>query len=386
MFDYVQPDYEYVVENKYNADGIRTSKIVDGVEHKYYLNGSQIVGETWTSEGIEYLLMYVYDETGSPIAIKYRTNEYSANNFDTFFLEKNLQGDIVAIYDETGVKIGEYIYDAWGNFSSVAYVTDEVTGEQTLEEKIVYSYNPFRYRGYYYDTDTSLYYLQSRYYNAQWGRFLNGDALLDIGAVFGTNLFAYCLNNPVMLGDSFGFCAKAWAAGYSGPCPGQGLPGCMDNWPKFREDSTIISAINPQLPPDHPDYIPPKKNGGRKVRNPNGAGWGWPAKDGGVWMPDFDMHGGEGWTIQYPGGGHSHAYPGGGVRNHFESEQSIGKSIIMIFSGAVLTIGLLVDDITGIGAADDPLLVGSVACFAGGLNGVFGKKVCSECGAVKYGY
>lgn len=98
------------------------------------------------------------------------------------------------------------------------------------------------------------------------------------------------------------------------------------------------------------------------------------------------MHGGEGWTIQYPGGGHIQAYPGGGVRNRFESEHSTGDSIIMIFGGALVTAYLIANDFTGVGVADDPLLAGSIACFGGGINGIFGKKVCTECGEVKYGY
>ena len=147
------------------------------------------------------MLMYVYDETGSPIAIKYRTSSYAQNTFDVFFFEKNLQGDIVAIYNSSGTKIGTYTYDAWGNFT----VTTNST--VTLEKLIVSTYNPFRYRGYYYDTDTALYYLQSRYYNAQWGRFLNADGVGCIGAnqdFASFNLFAYCSNNPVMNIDPLG--------------------------------------------------------------------------------------------------------------------------------------------------------------------------------------
>ena len=60
-------------------------------------------------------------------------------------------------------------------------------------------FNPFRYRGYYYDTDTGLYYLQSRYYNPQWGRFLNADGYVSTGTgMIGFNMYAYCNNNPVM--------------------------------------------------------------------------------------------------------------------------------------------------------------------------------------------
>ena len=203
-FEYVNDtdiSYGPTTTYTYNADGIRTSKTVNGVEHLYYLNGSQITAETWTSGGVEYMLMYVYDETGSPIAIKYRTSSYAQNTFDVFFFEKNLQGDIVAIYNSSGTKIGSYTYDAWGNF------TVTINSSVSLERLVVSTYNPFRYRGYYYDTDTSLYYLQSRYYNAQWGRFINADGIQYLGAngdLEGFNLFAYCSNNPVMGADPEG--------------------------------------------------------------------------------------------------------------------------------------------------------------------------------------
>ena len=69
----------------------------------------------------------------------------------------------------------------------------------TIQKQIVRTLNPFRYRGYYYDTDTGLYYLQSRYYNPQWGRFLNADGYVSTGTgMIGFNMYAYCNNNPVM--------------------------------------------------------------------------------------------------------------------------------------------------------------------------------------------
>lgn len=74
------------------------------------------------------------------------------------------------------------------------------------------------------------------------------------------------------------------------------------------------------------------------------------------------------------------------MRNHFQREQSVGQSVILIFVGVVVTIGLIADDFTGFGAADEPLLAESAACFVVGINGIFGKQVCTECGAVKYGY
>ena len=105
-----------------------------------------------------HFLVYLYDESGAPIGLQYRNKTYEKYDFDTYYFEKNLQGDIIAIYTENGTKIGSYTYDAWGN-CTYSYAT----GATTAQKKIVQMFNPFRYRGYYYDYDTGLYYLQSRY-------------------------------------------------------------------------------------------------------------------------------------------------------------------------------------------------------------------------------
>ena len=184
----------------YNADGIRTGKTVYETEYQYILNGTQIIGETWTEYETEHTLFYIYDESGSPLGIQYRTDAYGDGEFTYFFFEKNLQGDIVAVYNANGRKIGSYVYDAWGNFSITTTSTNT-----SLENSIVNSYNPFRYRGYYYDKDLGWYYLQTRYYNPQWGRFVNADGYVSTGTgLLGYNMFAYCNNNPVMNVDPTG--------------------------------------------------------------------------------------------------------------------------------------------------------------------------------------
>ena len=132
------------------------------------------------------------------IPLKYRTSNYASGTFDCFFFEKNLQGDIIGIYNSNGGKICTYTYDAWGNCT-----TTRASGITSLESQIASSYNPFRYRGYYYDTQTGFYYLQSRYYNPEWGRFLNADACL-YSSILGFNMFAYCDNNPVNYIDPYG--------------------------------------------------------------------------------------------------------------------------------------------------------------------------------------
>ena len=115
------------------------------------------------------MLIYIYDAEGTPIGMQYRKTTYAANEFDTYWFEKNLQGDIVAVYSEDGTKLISYTYDAWGNFTT----TYSNGGAATTA-----TYNPFTYRGYYYDTELGLYYLNSRYYDSNTGRFINVDSFL----------------------------------------------------------------------------------------------------------------------------------------------------------------------------------------------------------------
>ena len=176
----------------YNNEGIRTSKTVGSVTHKYYLSGSVILAEQWEDN----LIVYLYDAAGSPIGMMYRTNAYSPNQWDVFWYEKNLQGDIVAIYSDAGTKLATYTYDAWGNHT-VSYTNG---GGSTGAR-----FNPIRYRGYYYDTELAMYYLQSRYYDPNTCRFINADGYVSTGqGILGNNMFAYCSNNPIMHIDPSG--------------------------------------------------------------------------------------------------------------------------------------------------------------------------------------
>lgn len=185
------------VSYQYNENGIRTSKVVNGVETKYYLENSNIVYEKRGNDE----LYYLYNLTGL-IGLKY--------NNDTYYYVKNLQDDIIGILDSSYNQIVSYEYDSWGKILSVK----DQEGNEIVNPTNIGIINPFRYRSYYYDNETGFYYLNSRYYNPEWCRFINADSI--IGAnwdIFGYNLYAYVSNNPVNNSDTSGrFFKKAWNA------------------------------------------------------------------------------------------------------------------------------------------------------------------------------
>ena len=128
----------------------------------------------------------------------------SASKFYTFWFERNLQGDIVAVYNEDGVKVCTYTYDAWGSVST--------TWINSLATNLYAVYNPFKYRGYYHDIETGFYYVSSRYYDLSVGRWINADGYVSTGqGVLGNNMFAYCGNTPINRVDHTGqFWIEIW--------------------------------------------------------------------------------------------------------------------------------------------------------------------------------
>ena len=159
------------------------------VTHEYLTLNGKVARETIrTNNTLTAVLDFVYDDAGRPFALRYSTN---GTSFQTYYYVLNLQGDVVKlIHYIPGFEyesVATYEYDAWGNVSSSGRLAE---------------INPLRYRGYYYDNETGFYYLQSRYYDPANRRFINADLLASTGQGFtGTNMFAYCVNNPVVLGD-----------------------------------------------------------------------------------------------------------------------------------------------------------------------------------------
>ena len=180
---------------KYNESGIRTQKATSSMTTDYVLNGTNIVCEK-RSDGK--VLYYYYDESGRPIACRYHLSGTDTNGQYYYYL-KNTRGDIVKIVDSTGSVVAKYNYDAWG----YCFVTGP-NGE-SLTSSHIGRVNPFRYRGYYYDSETYLYYINSRYYDPYIGRFISADGFVSTGQdITGYNLFAYCGNNPVNRKDPTG--------------------------------------------------------------------------------------------------------------------------------------------------------------------------------------
>ncbi|MBP3446405.1 MAG: DNRLRE domain-containing protein [Clostridia bacterium] len=189
----------------YNSSGLRTKKIVNGEENQYFYSGDLLISEY---NGLEYM-NFTYSPSGEPVGFSFYDAEEN-EPLDYYFYFKNIQGDIIGLLDHQGAIYCTYSYDAWGKLLGVY----DRNGNEITNPNHAANRNPLRYRGYYYDDETGLYYLNSRYYNPEWGTFICADDINCIGidgTVLSYNLYSYCGNNPIVRQDTTGY---AWETAF----------------------------------------------------------------------------------------------------------------------------------------------------------------------------
>lgn len=204
MYTYEYDDNGYcTVKNSYymtiNSDGSEELNSPTRTEY-VWSEGKliyQYVGPKKDSASLT--IKYLYDKNGEPYGL-------ITNGTRVFYYLKNAQGDVEEIIQaSSGVSFVEYYYDAWGNMT---YHASSGTPDVMVAAYSLLGNNMITYRGYYYDYNLKMYYLQSRYYCPQWGRFLNADNVRvlepTVGELHGANLFAYCNNDPINRIDPYG--------------------------------------------------------------------------------------------------------------------------------------------------------------------------------------
>ncbi len=181
------------IEYKYNSEGIRTFKKItigeEEYEYEYVLDGNLVLVEFINGNPI----YYTYDANDQLLSMNYNGSEY--------FYVFDLLGNVIGLMNESGQLVVTYTYDAWGNQRVVA-----ANGVENQSPIFIGNINPYRYRGYRYDTETGYYYLQARYYDPEIGRFISIDDANYISddASSSINLYAYAVNNPIMNIDPSG--------------------------------------------------------------------------------------------------------------------------------------------------------------------------------------
>ena len=165
----------------YDNESLRLKKTVNNITTNYYYEARNIIFETTGNNKI----YYIRDNNNKLIGIKYNNTLY--------YYIKNMQEDIIGLTDSNHNLLCSYEYDSWGKLISIK----DNNGSIITETSHIGYINPFRYRSYYYDNETKLYYLNSRYYNPEWGRFISADIYLDTEQdVNSSNMYAYTGNNP----------------------------------------------------------------------------------------------------------------------------------------------------------------------------------------------
>ena len=198
------------VSYTYDMSGVRSGKQVYTTSNQrtttytYTTLSGKVMRQQWETRNSDdsvreamQTLEFVYDDGSQPFAMIYNDGSTST----LYYYVLNAQGDVIALLNANGTLAASYNYGAWGNYS-----VHGADGKKTTDPTFIGHINPLRYRGYYYDRETRLYYLQSRYYDFANYRFINADGQFTDGFI-GSNLFAYCENNPIRYSDPTGLLA-----------------------------------------------------------------------------------------------------------------------------------------------------------------------------------
>ncbi len=349
---------ETQIRYAYDANGIRSSKKVNNTVHSYVTQSGKVVRETIGSGSSATVLDFIYDNQGLPFALNYSTN--NGSSFTTYYYVLNLQGDVVKLVDGGGTSVASYAYDAWGKILSSSGSKAEI--------------NPLRYRGYYYDTETGFYYVSSRYYDPEIGRWINADdAIAGVGGdIRGYNLFAYCMNDPVNMSDHTGHWPQ-WIKNAASAVVNavKKAVTVVANTVKsaVSSASNILKASSNSLPKKG------KPGSSQTLPNPDGTPKQkrWYGPDG---NPERDRDYNHPGNMPFP---HDHEWKNGERgKEHLLPDPSykmswepvIGAGLVVIC--AVGIIAVAADDLTGVGVADD-FLFGPLGAGVGeGLIMIFG--------------
>lgn len=319
---------------EYDELGRRTLKSSTDIHEGYSYIGNKLFRKiTYEIE-----MFFSYDVLGNPVAVMYNDVEY--------YYVKNIQGDIIGLVDGNGTWVVEYDYDAWGRPLSVTGTLADTLGQD----------NPLRYRGYFYDAETGFYYVSSRYYDPEIGRFISADgAISGVGGdIRGYNLYSYCFNNPVNMSDPDGNWPK-WVSKIGNAVKNtvktvvkavkKAANTVKTTVAKFAKKTSGASNKRPPTGEPGSTYVAP--NGDRRTYGPDGKP-----------VHDYD-HSDHGNPKNHPhdeNGGHHHDWDwtknpprqGAYVPN---VEMIVGVGLVTVSSIGIAAVAL--DDLTGIGIADN---------------------------------
>ena len=363
------------VSYTYDMSGVRSGKQVYTTSNQrtttytYTTLSGKVMRQQWetrNSDDTVYQAMqsleFVYDDGNQPFAMIYKHGQTT----ELYYYVLNAQGDVIALLNANGTLAASYNYGAWGNYS----VHDD-KGAKITKASFIGHINPLRYRGYYYDRETRLYYLQSRYYDFANCRFINSDGQLSDGFI-GTNVFAYCMNNPVNMSDHTG------------------------HWPQWLKNaaSAVVNAIKKAVTvvantvksavssasnilKASSNSLPKKGEPGSSQTLPNPDGTPkqkrWYGPDG---NPERDRDYNHPGNMPFP---HDHEWKNGERgKEHLPPDPSykmswepvIGAGLVVICTVGIIAVAA--DDLTGVGVADD-FLFGPLGAGVGeGLILIFG--------------